>query len=38
MYVHSSTLLLADVVENFRNICLEICELNHVFLTAQGLV
>ena len=27
MYVQSDTLLLADVFENFRNICLEIYEL-----------
>ena len=28
MYVQSDTLLLADVFENFRNICVKIYELN----------
>ena len=28
MYVQSDTLLLADVFENFRNMCLEIYELD----------
>ena len=28
MYVQSDRLLLADVFENFRNMCLEILELN----------
>ena len=28
LYVQSGTLLLADVFENFRNICLEINELD----------
>ena len=43
MYVRSNTLLLADVfsktfAENFRNMCLEIYELDPVrFLTAPGL-
>ena len=27
-YAQSDTLLLADVFENFRNMCLEICELD----------
>ena len=32
------TLLLTDVLENFRNMCLEICKLNLArFLTAIGL-
>ena len=32
------TLLLADVFENFRNICLEIYELDHVnFISGPGL-
>ena len=38
LYIQSDTLLLADVLENFRNICLEICELDPVpFLNAPGL-
>ena len=28
LYVQSDTLLLADVFENFRNKCIEICELD----------
>ena len=28
LYVQSDTLLLADVFENFRNMCLNICELD----------
>ena len=30
-YVQSDTLLLADVFENFRNICTEIYELDHSY-------
>ena len=30
-YVQSDTLLLADVFENFRNICTEIFELDHSY-------
>ena len=38
MYVQSNTLLLADVFENFRNMFLEIYELDLVyFLLTQGL-
>ena len=38
LYVQSDTLLLADVFENFRNICLEIYELDQAkFLSAPGL-
>ena len=38
MYVQSDTLLLADVFENFRNMCLEIYELDPaIFLSAPGL-
>ena len=38
MYVQSDTLLLADVFENFRNKCIEICELEPAhFLSAPGL-
>ena len=38
MYVQSNTLLLADVLENFLNMFLEIYELNRTcFLTAPGL-
>ena len=37
-YVQSDMLLLADVFENFRNMCLEIYELNAAkFLSAPGL-
>ena len=37
-YVQSDTLLLADVFENFRNMCLEIHELDpSKFLSARGL-
>ena len=38
LYVQSDTLLLADVFENFRNKCIEICELDpaHI-LAAPGL-
>ena len=38
LYIQSDTLLLGDVLENFRNMCLEICELDPVkFLSAPGL-
>ena len=38
MYVQSDTLLLADVFEKFRNMCLEIYELDPaLFLTAPSL-
>ena len=38
LYVQSDTLLLADVFENFRNMCLKIYELDPVyFLSAPGL-
>ena len=37
LYVQSDTLLLADVFENFRNRCTEICELDPAhFLSAPG--
>ena len=39
MYVQSNTLLLADVIQNFRNMCLEINELDPVkSLSDPGLV
>ena len=38
MYVQSATLLLADIFENFRNRCIEICELDSAhFLSEPGL-
>ena len=38
MYVQSDTLLLADVFENFRNMCIEVYELDPAnFLSAPGL-
>ena len=38
MYVQSDVLLLADVFENFRNICCKIYELDPAkFLSAPGL-
>ena len=38
MYVQSDTLLLADVFENFRNMCLEICKLDPAkFVSTPGL-
>ena len=38
MFVQSDILLLADVFENFRNMCLKIYELNPAkFLSALGL-
>ena len=39
MYVQSDTLLLADVFENFRNMCLEIYKFDPAkYLSAPGLV
>ena len=38
LYVQSDILLLADVFENFRNICIKVCELDPAhFLSAPGL-
>ena len=38
LYVQSNTLLLTDVFENFRNMCLKICKLDPGnFLSAPGL-
>ena len=38
LYVQSDTLLLADVFENFRNMCIKICELDPAhFLSSPGL-
>ena len=38
LYVQSDTLLLADVYENFRNMCLEKYQLDPVyFVSAPGL-
>ena len=38
LYVQKDTLLLADVFENFQNMCLKICELDPArFLTVRGL-
>ena len=38
LYVQSDTLLLADVFENFRNKCLEVCKLDPAhFLSLPGL-
>ena len=38
LYLQSDTLLLPDVFENFRNKCIEICELDPThFLSAPGL-
>ena len=38
LYVQSDALLLADVSENIRNMCLKICELDAAkFLSATGL-
>ena len=39
LHVESNTLLLADIFENFRNMCFEIYELEpEKFLSAPGLV
>ena len=39
IYVQSDTLLLADVFENFRNMCRNMCKLDPAkFLWAPGLV
>ena len=38
LYLKSNILLLADVFENFKKMCLEIYQLNHTtFLSASGL-
>ena len=38
LYVQSDTLLLADVFENFRNMCIKVYELDHAhFLSVPGL-
>ena len=38
LYVQSDTLLLVDVFENFRNMCIEVSELDPAyFLSAPGL-
>ena len=38
LYVQSDKLLLTDVFENFRNKCIEICELDRAhFLSVPGL-
>ena len=38
LYVQSDALLLADVLENFRNMCIEVYELDPAhFLSAPGL-
>ena len=38
LYVESDTLLLADVFENFRNLCIKMYELDSTkFLSAPGL-
>ena len=38
LYVQSDTLLLADVFENFRNMCIKVCELDPAhFLSLPGL-
>ena len=38
LYVQSNTLLLADVFENIRNMCLHICKLDSAkFYSALGL-
>ena len=35
LYVQSDTLLLADVFENFRNMCLEIYELDLIYFVSE---
>ena len=37
LYVQSDTLLLADVFENFRNMCIEVYEFPALFLSLPGL-
>ena len=38
MYVQSDTLMIADVLENFRNMCINIFELDSAkFVSAPGL-
>ena len=38
LYIQNCTLLLAEVLENFRNICLKICKLDFAkFISAPGL-
>ena len=37
LYVQSDTLLLADVFENFRNMCIKVYELDPAHLSAPGL-
>ena len=38
MYIQSDTLLLADALENFRNMCIKVYELDPAhFLSAPGL-
>ena len=38
LYIQNCTLLLAEVFENFRNICLKICKLDFAkFISAPGL-
>ena len=38
LYIQSDTLLLADVIENFRNMCIKMYELDPLkFLSAHGL-
>ena len=38
LYVQSDTLLLAGVFQNFRNMCMYICDLDPVhFLSVSGL-
>ena len=37
LYVQSDTLLLSDVFENFRNMCIEVYEFPALFLSLPGL-